>query len=148
MLGLPQTQDQRNAFRDELLVFIVTRAQDRRLHDILVVCCEISQEDADMFAEREVLAVVDGCGSGGLVVVDDGQPAVVGESSAARAVSEKARDALRWATSVREDSIIEALALELPAAVVEEQIALHGRHLSETAVAVAEPIAKPILVYP
>ena len=89
---------------------------------------------------------MDECGSGGLVVVDDGKPAVAGESSAERPVSEKARDALRWATSLQDDSIIENLALELPAAVVEEQIALHERHLLEAAV--EEPIAKPILVYP
>ena len=86
------------------------------------------------------------CGSGGLVVVDGGQPAVAGEFSAARAVSEKARKALRWATSLQDGPMSEGLALELPEAVVEEQIALHGRHLSEAAV--AEPIAKTILVYP
>ena len=40
MLGLPQTQEQRNALRDELFMYIVTRAHDRRLHDILVACCE------------------------------------------------------------------------------------------------------------
>ena len=74
MLGLPQTQEQRNALREELFVYILTRARDRRLHDILVVCCEISRKEADMFVEREVLEVVGVCGSGGLVVLTTGSP--------------------------------------------------------------------------
>ena len=111
MLGLPRTQEQRNAIREELYEYIVERAQERRLHDVLVACCETSVEEADMFAESKALEVVNECGSGGLTVVEDRQPAVAGESSAAPAVSEKTREALRRATSVQDESIIEGLAL-------------------------------------
>ena len=81
-----------------------------------------------------------------IVVAEQNAPAVAGESSAKLEIMENIRKALKWTTSVQDESIIEGLALPLPLAIQEEQIATYERHLEETAVAV--PIAKNILVYP
>ena len=123
MLGLPQTLEQRNKSREEIYEYIIQRAQERRLHGLLVACCEISADDAEAFAQSTT-----GQESGGdSSIAGQNVPAVAGESSATLEITEKLRRALKWTTSVQDESIIESLALQLPLAIQEEQIAINLR---------------------
>ena len=144
MARLQQNADQRDKLREEIHDYIVQRAEEPQLHDLLVVCGELSLDE--VYKYRESIASGRTCGEDGIFVVSENTFADAGESDAKPQITETALAALKWSTSTTDDAIIEGLALQLPLAVLQEQLALYDAHLGETAVAVYNP--NDIVVYP
>ena len=137
MARLPQNADQRDKLREEIYEYIIQRAEEPQLHDLLVACAELSLDEVHKY--RESIASGRTCGEDGIFVAAENTFADAGESDAKPQITETALAALKWTTGTTDDAIIEGLALQLPLAVLQEQLALYDTHLGETAVAVYNP---------
>ena len=143
MLGLAQTPDQRTCLREKISDYLVDRVREPWMHDLMVALQEVLAEEVNAYRS---------CGPGSIggeasasadasqgAPTEAAEAAVADDGAAAEAApvfaapSGDALEALKWATGLKENSILVALAMSLPPAVLEEQ-----QRLQKAAVAVAE----------
>ena len=133
MLGIPPSSSARMGLRIELSDYFIERVGEPWIHDIMVACQELREEDVSLYRSGNAKI---------LAAPTAPAPAVADPALAAPAVEdvvtpdEETFEAMRWASKLEDDSCVLALIRSLPKDVVEEQVALYRRR-DETAVAVA-----------
>ena len=109
----------------EVSDYLVERAEQPWMHDLLVMCDELKGDDVNRFRSRGTLEVrtrrVDSEENSHACALP-AKASGPGETADWRALT---LDALRWATGLKGDSIVVILAQSLPHAVIEEQIQLY-----------------------
>ncbi len=132
MLGIPPSGSARNDLRIELSDYLMARIGEPWLHDIMVACQELRQEDVSLYRSGDAK-----------ILAAPTAPAPAVAESAVAAVEQKevvtpdeeTFAAMRWASKLDDDSCVLGLIRSLPKEVVEEQLSLYRRR-DETAVAV------------
>ena len=132
MLGMSPSEPARNDLRIELSDYLIARIGEPWLHDIMVACQELQQEDVSLYRS-----------GGAEIIAAPTVPAPAVAESAIAAVGQKevvtpdeeTFAAMRWASRLDDDSCVLGLIRSLPKEVVEEQLSLYRRR-DETAVAV------------
>ena len=147
MLDQQQTRSARNKLRDELSDYLMDRAGQSWMQDVLVVCEEISSElvkrsrsDLSAAADLSLDGVVD-LTVDLETVADPVQlelTALMDEVSDAppvhgRIPTDEEMAAMRWASNIQDDNLVRNLVRDLPLHVVEEQIAKHKQSLTTVA---------------
>ena len=139
MLDQPQSIGNRTQLRTEISDYLMDRAGEPWMQDVLVVCEEISgalvkrsRSDLSAGADLSRNGVVDLTVN--LAAVADPVPlelqAAMDEADAAIVVQERIPTddemaAMRWASNLRDDGLVRNLVRDLPRQVVEEQIIKH-----------------------
>ena len=142
MLSLPQTFEHRRTLREEISDYLIQRIEEPWMHDLMVLCEELSANDVAQFRS---------CGA--IIIPDTGSSrvaAAVADANSAAAVADAALEpntslveptvdapsnlpdalsSLRWATNVRDHGVLCGLAAALPPQIVKEQILAFDAHL-------------------
>lgn len=128
----------------------MARINDHAFHNFMAACQELQVDDVKSYhdsLQESTVGAAPPQPSGGLLVIQDDAPAVADDSVPVTVDAEKAATALKWATKIHDDSIIRALAADLPAAVQEEQIR-HYEAQEQNALVAATPQSRALVVYP
>ena len=131
MLGLPSSLPTRSQLRVEMSDYLLERAEDRWMLEMLVAAQELDGTDVALYFSNPprvpppvpppVTAVAAALADAGA----DGAPA---------AVDDETIDAMRWATRLSDSASVLSLIQNLPAQVVAEQVVLYrGRDTSAVA---------------
>ena len=134
MLGIPQPAHARNDLRVELSDYLMARVGDHWMHDIMVACQELGAEEVRLYKSAPSAFVTPTTVA--LAVADRAiVPAVVDLAVEPEPLDEEACNAISWATKLDDHYTVVALVRALPAAVVDEHVALFRRRGDTAAVA-------------
>ena len=129
-----QSTQARNDLRVELSDYLLARVGDHWMHDIMVVCQELDAEEVRLYKSAPSAFVTPTTVA--LAVADRAiVPTVVGLAVESEPLDEEACNAISWATKLHDHCNVVASVRALPAAVVDEQVALFRRRGDTPAVA-------------
>ena len=137
MLGLPQTSAQRAALREDISDYLLARVNTPWMQEVMGSLQEVDLDDVRQILREPADAPILAVASGG--TSEDTQPHVVAASvdqDTAVAVADQdtavavadlvlRRDAIKWATNIKEQSCIANVVDTLPPAVLDEQVRLY-----------------------
>ena len=124
MLGLPQTYHARTQLRTEISDYLIARAEEPWMHDLLACCGELDNKVVAL--AREGPGAGDGAAAAAVAESAPTAPAApVAEAEAVmpEAPSEDVIEALRWSTGLKDAGVLCNLAHQLPPEIVNEQVA-------------------------
>ena len=152
MLARPQTLQARTELRTELSDYLIARAEEPWMHDLLVACGELDIEVVKL-AREDANAAAAVAESAPVAPAAPIAPAVAESLIQAmpETPTEEVFEAMRWSSGLRQHMALCHLIQQLPPEVVNEQVALYKEHMERTAnaaVAEAASIAAKIKITP
>ena len=134
MLEIPQSAQARNDLRIELSDYLLSRVGEHWMHDIMVACQELCADEVRLSKSAPSafvapVAVAPAVADRAIV------PAFDDFGVESEPLDEETCRAISWATNLHDSCSVVALVRALPAAVVEEQVALFRRRGDTPAVA-------------
>jgi hypothetical protein len=139
MLGISPSSSARKDLRIELSDYLIERIGEPWLHDVMVACQELRQEDVYLYrsGSPNVLGTPAVPAAPATAVAD---LVIVAATEQKDVVTPDAEtfDAMRWASKLDDDTCVLGLIRSLPKAIVEEQVALYNRRDETAVVATAE----------
>ena len=124
------------------------------MQDLMVACQEVNHDDLSLSRSGGCLAREPQAVQGSVAIVGHDATIPVAEPSGSsrtednKPPAEATRNALQWATSVRDLGVLQSLAESLPAPVLQEQVALYEASAAIVPVQPAVAGAQRILVHP
>ena len=151
MLGIPQSFEARKQLRVEISDYLLARAGELWMLELLVAAQELEQKDVELCRSRLTPASpppLPPPREAEAVVADTpavaAAPAAPDADDAPAAVDDETMAALRWASKLHHDAGVLALARNLPPEIVAEQVVLYRRRDDAPAVADKHAPAKKI----
>ena len=138
----------------ELSDYLLERVDMPWMQDLMVACQEVNHDDLSLSRSGGCLAREPQAVQGSVAIVGHDATIPVAEPSGSsrtednKPPAEATRNALQWATSVRDLGVLQSLAESLPAPVLQEQVALYEASAAIVPVQPAVAGAQRILVHP
>ena len=140
MLGIPQTVKHRERLREEVSRYLMDRVEEYWMQDLMVALQELTSEE--VAAARSCGGPAGGEAARRLAPQNVAEPVGDERSTEAEVDPERAIEVLKWATNCSESAVLENLRLQMPIAVLREQMQLYDAR-SKTALAVKKIACNP-----
>ena len=140
MLGIAASFSARKDLRIEISDYLITRIGEPWLHDLMVACQELLQEDVVLYRSGDT-QIVDTAIATPTAVAD---PAASTDETIETPVDEETFAAMRWASKLQDDESVLNVIRALPQQIVNEQVVFYRQRgeakerTDQTAVAVPE----------
>ena len=141
MLGIAASFSARKDLRIEISDYLINRIGEPWLHDLMVACQELRQEDVVLYRSGDPAASTDETDIATPTAVAD--PAASTDETIETPVDEETFAAMRWASKLQDDESVLNVIRALPQHIVNEQVVFYRQRgeairTEQTAVAVPE----------
>jgi hypothetical protein len=122
MLGIPRSFEARKDLRIEISDYLIARINDSWVHNMMVACQELCQEDLNDFRAGGDILTIDAPTTPAPAVAD------TAVAAAERCTpDEETFAAMRWVSKLTNDRVVLDLIRSLPKSVLDEQVSLYKR---------------------
>ena len=141
MLSRPSSLEARKQLRVDLSDYLISRASEAWMRDLMVACGELRTEDVSLARSSAPMPPAPPVAPAAAVAEKDAPETAIVVASANKPDEEDegAFEAVRWASKLTDDVSVFSLMRALPPEIVREQVVLHLAREAESAVAVPAP---------